>query len=292
MRSSAAHEPQAEQHQRDRRHPLQPPVRDAVFRGAKSEHATDRTAQAHARTSARAAQYKQPEQRGRDERAEEHDPAAQTRGLALQAMAGVPGQVPHAVQQVIEECERETDQQDARPADDRRTRAQFRTPPRRSPAADQPVDEQQQADRQRTARHAMQDRQGHRVLPAVHGQKRRQRPSDECSCYPSSTPERNRDSEINAAPVLFPIAVARGIGAAATADLARSFSCAAAPAARRTQARHRPANSFVFVVGSDPDDDCVPCDIRAGKCARSTFEAEPRTRISLSRALTSDFANG
>jgi len=76
--------------------------------------------------------------------------------------------VTHAVQQVIEEGEREADQHRAAERVDeefeRLVVGVFAA--RRS---DQPISEQQQPDRQRTAGHAMQDRQGHRVLPAVHG---------------------------------------------------------------------------------------------------------------------------
>src|ERR1041384_5671276 len=60
-------------------------------------------------TSTEAAQ--EPEQRRAGTRAQEHDPAAQSCSLALEAVAGVPRHVPNAVQQVIEERERESDQQ-------------------------------------------------------------------------------------------------------------------------------------------------------------------------------------
>src|SRR6185437_15137847 len=63
------------------------------------------------RTSAEIAKEQKPEQRRGEDGAEEYDPAAQARLLALQAVARVPGQVPRAVEQVIEECKRESDQQ-------------------------------------------------------------------------------------------------------------------------------------------------------------------------------------
>ena len=71
---------------------------------------------------------------------------SQPRGLALQAMTRVPREVPHAVEQVIEECEREADQQDP----DERVCEEGLCGLVGGAAAcsgDQPVNEQQQSDR-------------------------------------------------------------------------------------------------------------------------------------------------
>ena len=178
----------AEQKQRDRRHALRPPVRPPSF--AEPRPSTRPSGLRRLMRHLRRAQDQDPEQRrGATIAPRNTIQPLSARDLALEAVARVPGQVPHAVQQVIEECEREADQQRRCTSGCAKNAARLRVGLRPLASGDQPVHEQQQADRQRAAGHAMQDRQGHRVLPAVHAEKRRQRPSDVCSCCPSCTPD-------------------------------------------------------------------------------------------------------
>ena len=93
---------------------------------------------------------------------------------ALEAPARIPEQMPHAVQQVIQECEGPADEQQQARAD-LRTIARGRGIgfARRRPATPASSSEASRPERQRDTGQSMQDRQGVADLPSIDSQMRR-----------------------------------------------------------------------------------------------------------------------
>ena len=221
------HEPDHQRNQRDRGNALHDEMMRAALRRTPAADALERRLQIGMFRNAAAGAHAAPPfsasiqtSDGQHEAGDDDRPAGRVRARDFESPAGVPEQMADAVAQVEEQRPRPAGQQDKPDRRNAEIMDRLVAVGARGERDEQPR-QQDRADRQRDTRCAMDDRQRHRQLPFVYTQMRRHRPlgllHDRRCCVVHGWPWMNSGSEVDAAAVLFPVAVAGRIESAAAA---------------------------------------------------------------------------